>query len=254
MIIIKNEKQIEILREGGKRLASVLRTVAQNVRPGISTAELDKIAYDEIKKLGDEPAFLNYRPEGASTPYPATLCVSVNNEIVHGIPNKKRILKDSDIVSIDLGIKHMGMFTDHAMTVAVGEVSKEVKNLMHVAQDALYAGIEMAKNGHTVGDISYAIESVIRPHNYGIVRELSGHGVGVKIHEDPYVPNYGVPGTGAKLRPGMVIAIEPMINMGRPQIVTEDDDWTISTADNSLSAHFEHTILITEGDAEILTK
>lgn len=254
MIVIKNEKQIEILREGGKRLAGVLRIVANNVRPGISTAELDQIANAEIKKLGDEPAFLNYRPEGAPTPYPATLCVSVNNEIVHGIPSKKRILKEGDIVSIDLGIKHKNMFTDHAMTVAVGEVSKEAHNLMHVAEEAMYAGIEMAKNGNTVGDISFAIESVIRPHNYGIVRELSGHGVGVKIHEDPYIPNYGKPGIGAKLRPGMVIAIEPMITLGRHQIVTERDDWTISTADKSLSAHFEHTILITEGEPEILTK
>jgi methionyl aminopeptidase len=254
MIIIKDEKQIEILREGGKRLASVLRTVSKNVRPGISTDELDQIAYDEIKKLGDEPAFLNYRPEGALTPFPKTLCTSINNEIVHGIPSKNRILKEGDIISIDLGIKHKGMFTDHAVTVAVGEVSKEKSNLMHIAETALYAGIEMAKNGNTVGDISYAIESIVRPHNYGIVRELSGHGVGVKIHEDPYIPNYGKPGTGAKLRPGMVIAIEPMINLGKQHIITEDDDWTISTADGQPSAHFEHTILITEGEAEILTK
>lgn len=254
MIIIKDEKQIEILREGGKRLASVLRIVAGFVKPGITTAELDKIASEEIKKMGDEPAFLNYRPEGATKPYPATLCVSVNNEIVHGVPNKNRILKEGDIVSIDLGVKHKGLFTDHAVTVPVGEVSKEAHSLMHVAEEALYAGIEMAKNGHTVGDISYAIESVVRSHGYGIVRELAGHGVGVKIHEDPYVPNYGKPGTGEKLRPGMVIAIEPMITLGRHQIVTEDDDWTISTADNSLAAHFEHTVLITENDAEILTK
>src|SRR5574343_197676 len=254
MIIIKDEKQIEILREGGKRLASVLRIVAGFVKPGITTAELDKIASEEIKKMGDEPAFLNYRPEGATKPYPATLCVSVNNEIVHGVPNKNRILKEGDIVSIDLGVKHKGLFTDHAVTVPVGEVSKEAHSLMHVAEEALYAGIEMAKNGQTVGDISYSIESVVRSHGYGIVRELAGHCVCVKIHEDPYVPNYGKPGTGEKLRPGMVIAIEPMITLGRHQIVTEDDDWTISTADNSLAAHFEHTVLITENDAEILTK
>jgi methionyl aminopeptidase len=253
MIIIKNENQIEILREGGKRLAQVLRTVAQAVKPGITTLELDAIARAEIEKLGDTPAFLNYKPEGASRPYPAALCTSVNNHIVHGLPNNY-VLKDGDIVALDLGIKHKGLFTDHAISVAVGEVSKDAHNLMHTAENALYAGIEMARAGNTVGDISYAIEQVIRPHGYGIVRELSGHGVGVHIHEDPYIPNYGKPGTGEKLKPGMVIAIEPMINLGSQKIKMNKDDWTIETADDSLSAHFEHTILITEGEPEILTK
>lgn len=253
MIIIKNENQIEVLREGGKRLAQILRTVAQAVKPGITTLELDAIARSEIEKLGDTPAFLNYKPEGASRPYPAALCTSVNNHIVHGLPNNYT-LKQGDIVALDLGIKHKGLFTDHAISVAVGEVSKEAHDLMHVAENALYAGIEMARAGNTVGDISYAIEQVVRPHGYGIVRELSGHGVGVHIHEDPYIPNYGKPGTGAKLKPGMVIAIEPMINMGSQKIKMNKDDWTIETADDSLSAHFEHTILITDGEPEILTK
>lgn len=253
MIIIKNENQIEVLREGGKRLAQVLRTVAQAVKPGITTLELDAIARSEIEKLGDTAAFLNYKPEGASRPYPAALCTSVNNHIVHGLPNNYT-LKQGDIVALDLGIKHKGLFTDHAISVAVGEVSKEAHDLMHVAENALYAGVEMARAGNTVGDISYAIEQVVRPHGYGIVRELSGHGVGVHIHEDPYIPNYGKPGTGAKLKPGMVIAIEPMINMGSQKIKMNKDDWTIETADDSLSAHFEHTILITDGEPEILTK
>lgn len=252
-IIIKDENQIKILREGGKRLAQVLRIVADNVRPGITTGKLDQIAFDEIKKLGDEPAFLGYKPEGAQTPFPATLCVSVNNQIVHGLPGKT-VLKEGDIVTVDLGIKHGGLFTDHAVTVAVGDVTKELKNLMHTAENALYAGIEMARAGNTIGDISFAIEGVIRPHGYGIVRELSGHGVGVHIHEDPYVPNYGKPGTGEKLRPGMVIAIEPMINLGSAKIKMNKDGWTIETLDNKPSAHFEHTILITEGEPEILTK
>lgn len=253
MIIIKNENQIEVLREGGKRLAQVLRTVAQAVKPGITTLELDTIARSEIEKLGDTPAFLNYKPEGASRPYPAALCTSVNNHIVHGLPNNYT-LKQGDIVALDLGIKHKGLFTDHAISVAVGEVSQEAHDLIHTAENALYAGIEMARAGNTVGDISYAIEAVVRPHGYGIVRELSGHGVGVHIHEDPYIPNYGKPGTGAKLKPGMVIAIEPMINMGSQKIKMNKDDWTIETADDSLSAHFEHTILITLGEPEILTK
>lgn len=253
MIIIKTEQQINDLREGGKRLAQILDLVAKSVRPGITTEDLDAIAYNEIIKMGDEPAFLNYRPEGAFSPFPKTLCTSVNNQIVHGIPSKKVVLKEGDIISIDLGIKHKGLFTDHAVTVSVGEVSKEVHNLLHVAEQALYKGIEMAKNGNNIGDISYAIESFVRAHGYGIVRELAGHGVGVKIHEDPYIPNYGKPGTGAKLRPGMVIAIEPMITLGRADILTEDDDWTISTVDDSVSAHFEHTILITENEPQILT-
>lgn len=253
MIIIKTEQQINDLREGGKRLAQILDLVAKSVRPGITTEDLDAIAYNEIIKMGDEPAFLNYRPEGALSPFPKTLCTSVNNQIVHGIPSKNVVLKEGDIVSIDLGIKHKGLFTDHAVTVSVGDVSKEIHSLLHVAEQALYKGIEMAKNGNNVGDISYAIESFARAHGYGIVRELAGHGVGVKIHEDPYIPNYGKPGTGARLRPGMVIAIEPMITLGRADILTEDDNWTISTVDDSVSAHFEHTILITENEPEILT-
>lgn len=253
MIIIKNENQIKILREGGKRLAAVLRTVAQAVKPGITTLELDSIARAEIEKLGDVPAFLNYQPEGASRPYPFALCTSVNNHIVHGLPSDY-VLKEGDIVALDLGTKHKGLFTDHAVTVSVGNISKDTQKLMHTAENALYAGIEMARAGNTVGDISYAIETAVRSHNYGIVRELSGHGVGVHIHEDPYIPNYGKPGTGAKLKPGMVIAIEPMINLGSPKIKMNKDNWTIETADDSLSAHFEHTILITDNEPEILTK
>lgn len=253
MIIIKDEQQIKDLREGGKRLAVILDIVARSIKPGISTEDLDRIAYSEIIKVGDEPAFLNYRPEGAPSPFPKTLCTSINNEIVHGIPSPNRILKDGDIISIDLGIKHKGLFTDHAMTVSVGDVLPEVKKFLEVAKKALENGIAEALAGNHVGDISNAIEQTIKPYGYGIIRELSGHGVGVKIHEDPYIPNYGKPKTGQILKPGMVIAIEPMINMGKRHILTEDDDWTISTVDNSLSAHFEHTVLITEGQPEILT-
>ena len=252
-VIIKTKEQIKIIREGGKILAKVLAKVVKKVEPGISTFELDKYAFDFIKEEGCTPAFLNYRPTGAPKAFPASICISVNNEIVHGIPSKARVLKEGDIVSLDLGLKYKGLFTDHAVTVAVGKVSKRDQELLDKTKKALEVGIWAAVGGATVGDIGHAIESFVN-RKYGIVRELSGHGVGVKIHEDPYVPNYGKKGKGQKLVPGMIIAIEPMLNMGSDYIVSADDGWTIKTADGSRSAHFEHTILITEGDAEILTK
>ncbi|MEK7585963.1 MAG: type I methionyl aminopeptidase [Patescibacteria group bacterium] len=251
-VIIKTKEEIEILREGGKRLASILAKVAEKVAPGISTQELDKYAYDLIVEGGDEPAFLNYKPEGQSRAYPASLCTSVNNEVVHGIPSKSKILKEGDIISIDLGLKHMGLFTDHAVTVAVGKIDKKSQKLLNNTHEALLVGIEQAKGGNTVGDIGSAIEKFVNK-KYGIVRELSGHGVGKKIHEDPYVPNFGKAGKGQKLIPGMVIAIEPMLNIGKADIITLPDGYTIKTADGSRSAHFEHTVLITEGEAEIMT-
>ena len=251
-VIIKTPEQIEILREGGKRLASILAKVAKKVAPGVSTADLDKYAHDLIVEGGDEPAFLNYKPEGQSKAYPASLCTSVNNEVVHGIPNPNKILKEGDIISIDLGLKHKGMFTDHAITVPVGKVDKASTKLLEMTAEALLVGIEQAKAGNTVGDIGHAIEQFVA-RKYGIVRELSGHGVGVKIHEDPFIPNYGKAGKGQKLVPGMVVAIEPMLNIGRADIITLSDGYTIKTADGSRSAHFEHTVLITENEAEILT-
>jgi methionyl aminopeptidase len=251
-VIIKTKEQIEIIREGGKRLAEVLAKTAKMVKPGISTYDIDKYAFNLIKEDGDIPAFLNYKPEGAPKAFPATICISVNNEIVHGIPSRSKILKEGDIVSLDLGLKHKGYFTDHAVTVPVGKISKKDKDLLDATKKALEIGIWAARGGATVGDIGYAIELFIN-RKYGIVRELAGHGVGVKIHEDPYIPNYGKAGKGQKLIPGMVVAIEPMLNIGSDHIVTANDNWTIKTADGSRSAHFEHTILITEGDAEILT-
>lgn len=252
-VIIKTKEEIEILREGGRRLALILAQVAKKVVPGISTKELDDYAYLLIKEGGDEPAFLNYRPSGHHKPYPASLCTSVNNEIVHGIPQKDKILKEGDIISIDLGLKHKGLFTDHAMTVGVGKISKAKELLLNFTHEALLVGIAKARGGNTVGDIGSAIEKFVN-RKYGIVRELSGHGVGKKIHEDPYIPNYGKAGKGEKLVPGMVVAIEPMLNMGKDDITVDSDGYTIKTADGTNSAHFEHTILITEGDAQILTK
>ena len=254
MIILKTKKEIADLREGGKILASVHSALVKHVKIGVSTKDLDNIAIELIKKAGGEPAFLNYKPEGVSTPFPATLCVSVNNEIVHGIPKENKILKDGDIVSLDLGVKYKGLFTDAAITVPVGKISKADKKLLDVTKEALNVGIEQARVGNTVGDIGYAIEKYIKPYKYGIVKDLSGHGVGKYIHEDPYIPNYGKAGKGEKLTEGMVIAIEPMINAGTSRISVDRDGRTIKTADASRSAHFEHTVAITKNGPIILTE
>lgn len=255
MIIIKTKEEIEILREGGKRLASVLFKVRDMVAPGVSTKELDDYAFKLIQELGDIPAFLNYQPEGATTPFPASLCVSVNDEVVHGIPGG-RILKEGDIVSIDLGLKHKALFTDMALTVPVGKVAPGAMKLLEVTAKALEVGINAAEPGAKVGDIGFAIESFVRSQKtpYGIVDVLSGHGVGKYIHEDPFIPNFGKKGTGERLVPGMVIAIEPMLNNGTKEVTIDPDGYTIRTEDGKKSAHFEHTVLITENGPEILTQ
>ncbi|MFA6519995.1 MAG: type I methionyl aminopeptidase [Candidatus Paceibacterota bacterium] len=257
MIIIKTPEEIEIIRECGKRLATVLHKVKDMVAPGVSTKDLDIYAEKLIREMGDIPAFLNYRPDGADKPFPATLCVSVNDEVVHGIPKKNLILKEGDICSIDLGVKHKNLFTDMAMTVPVGRVSGIDLKLMEATEEALHVGIDAARAGNTIGDIGYAIESFVRSRKgvkYGIVEVLSGHGVGREIHEDPYIPNFGKRGTGAKLVPGMIVALEPMLNLGTKHVTIDDDGYTIRTADGKRSAHFEHSILITDGEPEILTK
>lgn len=253
-IIIKTKEEIEILKEGGKRLARIVDTLAKETKAGMSTWDLEERARELIAEGGDIPAFLNYRPEGAPTPFPCALCVSVNSEIVHGIPKKETILKNGDVVSIDCGLKHKGLFTDHATTVIVGEGTKVTRELLQVTKESLMAGIEMAKAGNKTGDIGYAVSAVVRPHGFGVVRELAGHGVGKHIHEDPYIPNYGKNGAGVLLQPGMVIAIEPMITIGKPDIVSLSDGYTIKTADGSKSAHFEHTVAITEDGPIILTE
>lgn len=257
MIIIKTPEEIEIIREGGKHLATVLHQVKEKITPGVSTKDLDIYAEKLIREMGDTPAFLNYRPEGASKPFPASLCVSVNDEVVHGIPKKNKILKEGDIVSIDLGVKHKGLFTDMALTVPVGKTSAENLKLIQMTEQALQTGIDVARTGNTVGDIGHAIESFVRSNKnnkYGIVEVLAGHGVGRAIHEDPYIPNFGKKGTGAKLLPGMVLALEPMLNIGTKNVTIDADGYTFHTADGKNSAHFEHTILITEDEPEILTQ
>ncbi|MCX6716157.1 MAG: type I methionyl aminopeptidase [Candidatus Taylorbacteria bacterium] len=254
MITIKTKKDIAVLREGGRRHAEIIRELAKMVRPGITAAELNRRAEELILAGGDTAAFLNYKPEGAPRPYPASLCVSINEEIVHGIPNEKeKIIKEGDIVSLDLGLVHKGLITDSAITVAAGNASKDLENLLRVTWKALMAGIKEAKGGRRVGDISNAIERIGVAGKYGIVEELSGHGVGYHVHEDPYVPNYGEAGQGEVLKPGMVIAVEPMFNLGTRRIKLDRDGYTYRTADGKPSAHFEHTIVITKGDPEILT-
>jgi methionyl aminopeptidase len=253
-IIIKTPEEIEILREGGRRLATVLYKVKEMVKPGISTWELDKYAEKLIKEMGDEPSFLNYSPDKAKKPYPASLCVSVNDEVVHGIPKKEKILREGDTVSLDLGLKHKNLFTDMAITVPVGEIDNSSQKLLETTEKALYVGIDKARAGNKIGDIGHAIESFVRPHKYGIVEVLAGHGVGKAVHEDPYIPNFGKKGTGAILEKGMVIAIEPMINNGTKNVILDEDGFTFRTADGKRSAHFEHTVLITDDEPEILTR
>jgi methionyl aminopeptidase len=256
LITIKTKEEIETLREGGRRLAVVLQAVADIVRPGVSTADLDNLAHKLITEGGDTSAFLNFKPKGATRPYPASLCVSINDEVVHGIPNEHpKILKEGDIVSLDLGLIHKGLITDHAITVPVGKISKEAKRLLDVTKKALDAGIKAAAAGKTTGDIGYAIQSFVeKSGEFGIIEDLAGHGVGYSVHEDPFVPNFGKSGQGARLKAGMVIAIEPMLTLGTYKIIQDSDGYTIRTADCSLAAHFEHTVVITEKGAEILTK
>lgn len=255
MIRIKKPEEIEILKEGGKRHSYILAQVADKVKPGVSTQDLEDFARKLIEEGKDRPAFLNYKPRGAKRPFPAALCVSVNDEIVHGIPNENpKILNEGDIVTIDLGLVHKGFITDSAVTLPVGKVSEENKKLIEHCKEALYLGIKQARVGNTVGDIGHAIESFIRPLGYGLSEGLAGHGVGYSVHEDPYVPNEGKPGQGEKLVSGMVIAIEPMVTLGSDGITLDKDGYTYKTKDGSNATHFEHTIVITEGDPIVLTK
>ncbi len=255
MIIIKTAEEIAKLREGGKRLGMLLAEISERAVAGVSALELDAYAQKRIKELGDEPAFLGYKPAGHRVAYPAALIVSVNSEVVHGIPTAAKILKEGDVVSLDLGLKHEGLFTDHAVTVAVGAVSKEKEKLIRDTREALYQAIAAVSPENRVGDIGHAVESYVKKAGkYGIVRVLSGHGVGRHIHEDPFVPNFGRKNTGERLVPGMVIAIEPMLTLGSEDVTEGRDGYTLKTADGSCAAHFEHTVLVTETGYEILTE
>lgn len=254
MIKLKTPEEIEILREGGARLAEILSALASKVVPGVSALALEEEARRLIDEGGDRPAFLGYRPHGAKRPFPAALCVSVNDEIVHGIPNEaEKIIKDGDIVSLDFGISHRGLITDAATTVPVGEIDEESKRLIETTRTALASGIETALPGKTIGDIGAAISKVVQESGFTLAESLVGHGVGYRVHEDPFVPNFGVAGRGEKLVPGLVIALEPMVNIGKSGIKMSSDGYTIRTRDGSRSAHFEHTVAITEKGNIILT-
>jgi methionyl aminopeptidase len=255
MAIFKDPEQILKLREAGRRLATVLDAVVRVAQPGTNTAELDALAERLIREAGDKPSFLGYTPSGANRPYPATLCVSINHEVVHGIPNEQpQTLREGDIVSLDLGLIHQGVFVDIARTVGVGAIDEVARRLMEATESALMAGIDAARPSARIGDIGAAIARSARKAGFSIVRELGGHGVGDAVHEAPYVPNEGEPHTGPRLIEGMALAIEPMLNEGSRHIVLDADGYTYKTKDGKRSAHFEHTILVGRDGAEIVTK
>ena len=251
---IRNEIERANLIEGGKRLAAVLEALKAKVAPGVTTEELDDLAEQMIRGGGDEPCFLGYTPEGAGRPYPATLCVSINDEVVHGIPNESvKTLKEGDIVGLDLGLSHEGVIVDAAITVPVGKVSEETIRLLHATENALVAGIAAAVPGNHVGDISYAIGEAIEKAGFKVVKELGGHGVGDVVHEEPFIANYGHRGTGEELVEGMVLALEPISAAGKAAVILMPDGYTFRTKDGGKSAHFEHTILVQKGEALVVT-
>ena len=256
MIKYKTKEQIKTIAEGGKILSKIMDLVIEKVKPGITTGELNDYAVKLIEAAGAEGSFKNYEAAWAESVYPAALCVSVNDEVVHGIPTFDRKLEAGDIVGLDCGLKYKGLFTDMARTVAVGKISPAAKKLMSVTQEALGAGIKKVKPGNKLSDIGKAIQSVVEKNGFTVVRQLCGHGVGFAAHEDPQVPNYwpAYDTRDLTLEVGMVIAIEPMVNAGGWEVDTLDDGWTIVTADESLSAHFEHTVAVTDDGFKILTK
>lgn len=252
-MITKDPKEIEILRKSGHILAAVLNMVASRAKAGVTAYELDQLAEAEIKKAGAIPSFKNYSARPGDPKFPASLCVSINDEVVHGIPTKDKILKDGDIVGLDLGLIYQGLYTDAAITVGVGKIDSTSAKLIAAATECLANAIKEIVPGKFTGDIGFATESTAKKYGFQVVRELVGHGVGKGVHEEPEVPGFGRRGTGTKLVEGMVIAVEPMVNAGGWKIVFAEDNWTIKTADNSRSAHMEHTVLITQQGCEILT-
>ncbi|HEY4479611.1 MAG TPA: type I methionyl aminopeptidase [Candidatus Paceibacterota bacterium] len=255
MINIYSSQEIKILQQGGKRLAEIINAVCEKVASGVSTLELEILARTLIEKNGDKPSFLGYTPSGAKRPYPAATCISINEEIIHGIPNERpKILKEGDIVTIDIGLIHEKLCTDSARTVGVGALDQISRELLKATARALENGIKAARRGRHVGDIGYAIETFVEKTPFSIAEDLCGHGVGKNVHEDPYVPNRGRKGDGPLLKEGMVLAIEPMLNAGTAKVVLAEDGYTYRTADGKRSAHFEHTIAITTGEPLILTE
>lgn len=247
MITIKSAKQIEKMRKACEVTKEALELIEKNIRPGISTKELDKIAFDFIKSKGGKPSFLNYNG------FPGSICASLNDEVVHGIPNKNIILQEGDIISIDMGTLLDGWHSDAARTFAVGKVSAEAQRLIDVTKQSFFEGLKYLKHGAKLGDVSSAIQEYVEKNGYSVVRDLVGHGIGQNLHEEPNVPNFGPKGKGVRLAAGMTLAIEPMVNEGGYEVEVLDDDWTIVTADGTLSAHYENTVLVTKDGYEILT-
>ena len=247
MIVLKTGRELNIMKEACRISAGALQTAGKAVEPGVTTAEIDRLAEEYIRSQGGEPNFKNY--EG----YPATACISINNEVIHGIPSSKRKLRAGDIVSIDLGAKFDGYHGDNAATFACGDISPEAKRLMDATRESLYEGIKAARAGGRIGDISHAVQAYVEARGYSVVRQFVGHGVGTHLHEAPEVPNFGTAGRGIRLMPGMTIAIEPMVNAGAAGVEVQPDGWTVLTKDGSLSAHFEHTVAITADGPKIMT-
>ena len=246
-VSIKSAREINLMRESGRLLEQVHNELALAIKPGISTLDIDRLGEEIIRSYDCIPSFLNYNG------YPASICVSVNDEVVHGIPSAKRIIKDGDIVSLDAGVIYKGYHSDAARTYGIGEISKEAQDLIRVTKESFFEGIKYAKEGNHLFDISAAIGRYAEKHGYGVVRDLCGHGIGTALHEAPEIPNYEMNRRGVKLKAGMTLAIEPMINMGTWKVDWLDDDWTVVTRDHSLSAHYENTVLITENGPKLLT-
>ena len=246
-VTIKSAREIELMRQAGKILASVHEELGKAIRPGMTTLDIDRLGEKLIRGHGCIPSFKNYNG------YPASICVSVNDEVVHGIPSKHRVLREGDIVSLDAGVIYRGYHSDAARTYGVGAISPEAEQLIRVTRECFFEGIKFAKAGNHLNDISTAVQAHAEKSGYGVVRDLVGHGIGEHLHEEPEVPNFAQKRKGIRLVPGMTLAVEPMINRGRPDVVWMDDDWTVVTDDGSLSAHYENTILITEGEPEILS-
>ncbi len=247
MIVLKTARELEIMKEACRISATALQLIGNAIEPGITTAELDRLAEDYIRSQGATPNFKNYHG------YPATACISINNEVIHGIPTAKRKINAGDIVSVDLGAMFEGYHGDNAATFACGDISPEAQRLIDTTRESLYEGIKMARAGGRVGDISFAIQSYVEARGYSVVRDFVGHGVGTSLHEAPEVPNFGTAGRGIRLMPGMTLAIEPMVNMGKYDVKVMPDGWTVLTKDGSLSAHFEHTVAITSQGPQIMT-
>ncbi len=246
-VTIKSQHEIELMREAGRVLAIVHNEMAKIIRPGVSTMDINRKGEEVIKRYGCTPSFLDY--EG----YPASICVSVNHEVIHGIPEKRRILQDGDIVSLDAGVCYKGYHSDSARTHGVGEISKEDQKLIDITKQSFFEGVKFAKAGNHLFEISKAIQDFVEDNGFSVVRDFVGHGIGREVHEEPQIPNFKPMGRGMKLRPGMVLAIEPMVNAGKCEVWLLEDDWTVVTRDSSRSAHYENTVLITEGEPELLS-